>query len=37
MAAESLEQVLIFIDTLSAICRLPGHEYYEVYRNKWEP
>ena len=34
MVAESLEQVLIFIDTLSATCRLPGYEYSEVYRNK---
>ena len=33
MVAESLERVLIFIDTLSATCRLPGHEYSEVYRN----
>ena len=34
MVAESLEQVPIFIDTLSATCRLPGHEYSEVYRKK---
>ena len=28
--AESLEQVPIFIDTLSATCRLPVHEYFQV-------
>ena len=30
MVAESLERVLIFIDTLSATCRLPVHEYFQV-------
>ena len=30
MVAESLEQVPIFIDTLSATCRLPVHEYFQV-------
>ena len=24
----------IFIDTLSATCRLLVHEYFEIYRNK---
>ena len=36
MVAEFLEQASIFIDTLSATCRLPGNEYSEVYGNKWE-
>ena len=30
--AESLEQLQIFIDTLSATCRLPAYEYTEVYK-----
>ena len=30
--AESLKQIQIFIDTLSATCRLPAYEYTEVYK-----
>ena len=28
--AESSKQIQIFIDTLSATCRLPVHEYFQV-------
>ena len=28
--AESSKQIQIFIDTLSATCRLPRHEYFQV-------
>ena len=28
--AEPLKQIQIFIDTLSATCRLPAYEYFQV-------